>query len=87
MVATDDGKVFLIGVGIGIMQSTDGGFTFSSIAARQNIRWPSITADGHRVWASWNREGKFAEGRGCRRRIWIGCTGCRLFVIEDADRH
>ena len=58
LVATDDGRVILIGVGLGIMQSTDGAFTFSSIAARPGLRWPAITADGHRVWVSWIERGR-----------------------------
>ena len=44
MIATDDGRIILIGVGLGIMQSEDSGKTFSSIAAPAAIRWPSITA-------------------------------------------
>lgn len=53
LVATDDGRVILIGVGLGIMQSTDGAFTFAPVAAPPGLRWPAITADGHRVWVSW----------------------------------
>ncbi|MEN8162547.1 MAG: sialidase family protein [Acidobacteriota bacterium] len=58
LVATDDGRVILIGLGLGIMQSTDGAYSFSSIAARPGLRWPAITADGHRVWASWIERGR-----------------------------
>ncbi len=58
LAATDDGRVILIGVGLGIMQSTDGGKTFTSIAAPRSIRWPSITADGRRVWVSWIERGR-----------------------------
>ena len=57
LVATEDGRVILIGAGLGIMQSTDSGMTFSSIAAPKGIRWPSITADGRRVWVSWIERG------------------------------
>ncbi len=58
LVATDDGRVILIGVGLGIMQSSDSGMTFSSIAAPKGIRWPSITAEGHRAWVSWIERGQ-----------------------------
>ncbi len=57
LVATEDGRVILIGAGLGIMQSTDSGMTFASIAAPKGIRWPSITADGRRVWVSWIERG------------------------------
>ena len=53
MVVTDDGRVILIGVGLGIMQSTDGAYTFTPVAVPPGLRWPAITADGHRVWVSW----------------------------------
>ncbi len=53
MIVTDDGRVVLIGVGLGIMESTDGGLAFDSVAAKSDFRWPSIATDGSRVWASW----------------------------------
>lgn len=58
LVTTDDGRVILIGVGLGIMQSTDGAFSFSSIVPRSDLRWPAITADGGSVWVSWIELGR-----------------------------
>jgi len=58
LVATSDGRVILIGVGLGIMQSSDSGMTFASVATPSGIRWPSITADGRRVWVSWIERGE-----------------------------
>jgi hypothetical protein len=57
LIATDDGRLLLIGVGIGIMQSIDGGMTFSSINSPPGIRWPAIASDGSRVWVSWIERG------------------------------
>lgn len=57
MVATEDGRVVVIGAGLGIMQSMDGGFTFTSIAAKRGLGWPSIAADRRRVWVSWIEKG------------------------------
>ncbi len=63
MLATNDGRIILIGVGLGIMQSEDSGMTFSLIAAPSAIRWPSITGEGRRVWVSW------IEGGGSLRAV------------------
>lgn len=55
MTRTDDGRIVMIGVGLGVMVSEDGGRVFRGVRGPRGPRWPAVTSDGTRVWVSWIR--------------------------------
>ncbi len=54
-VVTADGSVVIAADGPGILRSDDDGETFVQVARPRPFRWPSVAADGSRVWVSWVR--------------------------------